>query len=98
MVDIVFYKQFCPAVIPAKDATPAKEEASIPLSSLSQTEKPCRQFFLLLPSKVMGFSMQSKRRGKTLQQLFSRYTDNKLSSLSQSCIHLAHCLECASLR
>jgi len=73
MVDIVFYKQLGPPVVPAKDATPAKEEACIPLSSLSQTEKPCREFFLLLPSKVMGFSMQSKRWGKTLQPYFILY-------------------------
>jgi hypothetical protein len=68
MVDIVLHKQLCPPV------TPAEEEVCIPQSSLSQMENHSRGFFLLLPSKIMGFSMQTKRWGKSKQQLFSLYT------------------------
>jgi len=70
MVDIILHNQFFPPIAPA-------EGECIPLSSLSQTEEPFSGFFLLLPSTVMGFSMQTKRWGKALHKLFLLYTANK---------------------
>jgi hypothetical protein len=97
-VDIVLHQQLYPPLTPAKNATLAKDGTCIPLSSLSQAHRPSSGFFLLLPSKVMGFSMQTKRWGKTMRHYFRFLKLIKLSSLSQSGLHLAHRLECSSLR
>ena len=62
MIDIVMFKQLHPKAFPPSQ----NGEVALPLSALSRTEKPGKGFFLLLPSKVMGFSMQTKRWGSYL--------------------------------
>jgi hypothetical protein len=57
MVDVVMAKQVNPGAFP-----PDPKDEMLELASMKET--PPRTFFLLLPSKVLGYSMQSKQWGK----------------------------------
>jgi hypothetical protein len=92
MVDIIMHKQLNLNAYPQSE----EREERIPLSSLSKTEKPCPGFFLLLPSKVMGFSMQTKRWGKMIFLIIcDRTMLIFIFSLSQSGLHITCGLEYA---
>jgi hypothetical protein len=60
MIDFLMYKQANPAAFPER---PPGEIIEAPTLEEMQT----RSFFLLLPSKVFGYSMQTKKWGKTTQ-------------------------------
>jgi hypothetical protein len=57
MVDVAMYKQLNPAAFPQDP-----QDEILELASLKETLS--RAFFLLLPSQVFGYSMQSKKWGK----------------------------------
>jgi hypothetical protein len=57
MVDVAMYKQITPAAFP-----PDPQDEILELASLKETLS--RAFFLLLPSQVFGYSMQSKQWSK----------------------------------
>jgi hypothetical protein len=61
MVDIISLKQLYPTAFAAQ-----QDQQDLQPPSLRPTENPPKGFFLLLPSKIMGFSMQTKRWGKFL--------------------------------
>jgi hypothetical protein len=60
MIDTLLYKQANPAAFPGR---PPGEVIEAPTPEEMQT----RSFFLLLPSKVFGYSMQTKKWSKTTQ-------------------------------
>lgn len=57
MVDVAMAKQANPDSFPQDD-----QDLILELASLKET--PSRDFLLLLPSEVLGYSMQSKQWGK----------------------------------
>ena len=57
MVDVVLHKQVYPAAFP-------QDPQDVILELASLRENPLRNFFLLLPSEIFGYSMQSKQWGK----------------------------------
>lgn len=57
MVDVVMHKTMYPGCYDSKP-----DDEIVELDSL--VEIPPREFFLLLPSEVTGYSMQTKRWGK----------------------------------
>ena len=90
MIDVVMFKQLNPKAFPAL----RDDEEALPLSALSRTEKPAKGFFLLLPSKVMGFSMQTKRWGLYLpSSVLIRILLMLKSSFSQSSLYFSCCVE-----
>ena len=56
MVDVAIYKQLNPAAFP-------QDPQDVILELASLRENPLRNFFLLLPSEIFGYSMQSKLWG-----------------------------------
>lgn len=54
MVDVVLHKQVNPAAFP-------QDSQDVILELASMKETPPRNFFLLLPSEIFGYSMQSKQ-------------------------------------
>ena len=60
MIDVLMYKEANPAAFPQR---PPGEVIEAPTPEETQT----RSFFLLLPSEVFGYSMQTKKWGKTTQ-------------------------------
>jgi len=69
MIDVLMYKQANPDAFPDK---PPGEVIEAPTPEEMQT----RSFFLLLPSEVFGYSMQTKKWGKTLNSPLSRTLPN----------------------
>jgi hypothetical protein len=94
MIDVVMFKQMNPNAFPAS----RDDEEALPLSALRRTEKPAKGFFLLLPSKVMGFSMQTKRWGWFPPNVPTYILQILYSSFPQSSLYFSCCLEHGGFR
>jgi hypothetical protein len=68
MIDVLMYKQANPDAF--RDRRPKEvieAQTAEVIEAPTAEEMQTRSFFLLLPSKVFGYSMQTKKWGKTTQ-------------------------------
>ena len=73
-----------------------RPEDAIQLTKFTQESE---DFYLLLPSTVFGFNMQTKKWGKSARCCFLTFIFAKISfRVTEGCLHIARGLEQTSVR